>query len=65
MGIHENIGETFNPEDPKDIARAIKEILSNPKKYLLYRKNTEKTAQDLNWEKEEKKLIKLYKEISR
>lgn len=60
-----NIGATFNPEDPKDITRSINEILGNPKKYQEYKNNLEKATQELNWEKEGKKLIKLYKNLEK
>lgn len=59
------IGETFNPEDPKDIAKTIKDILGNSAKYNLYKQNLEKAAQDINWEKVSRRLLKLYKELDK
>ena len=57
------IGKTFNPDDPKDIAKAINEILTDKESYIKYRKNTEKAAQIYNWENESKKLVNLYKSL--
>lgn len=58
------IGFTFNPEDPKSIATAIDKVLGNDR----LREKMSRTALDLartkyNWEVEEKKLFKVYKEL--
>ena len=56
-----NIGCTFNPEDPKDIARAICEVLKDPEKYEQMRRNSREAAEIFNWENESKKLLALYR----
>ena len=55
-----NIGRTFNPEDPKDIARAIEEVLNDPKQYEEMQKNVRRAAEIFNWENESQKLLELY-----
>ena len=58
----DDVGATFDPEDPKDIARAIKEIFSDETKYKQMKENALKAAKEkYNWENEEKKLINLYR----
>ena len=61
--VEENkVGLTFDPEDPKDIARTVKEILSDETRYKQMRENAFKVAREkYNWELEEKKLINLYR----
>lgn len=59
------IGVTFDPESPKDIARAINFVLSN---YLLIkemRENARQAAKNLNWECESAKLLALYRDLDR
>jgi len=56
-----DVGVTFNPDDPKDIARAINTILSDDQMYLKMKKNAIKIAKKIfNWEKESKKILRLY-----
>ncbi len=62
--IENKVGVTFNPDDPEDIARAIKEIFSYPEKYREMRKNSLRAAKEkFNWEIEERKLLDLYESI--
>lgn len=57
-----NCGILFNPEDPQDIARAIKKILENPKKAKAMGDNGRRAFnKKYNWEVEEKKLLKVYR----
>ena len=59
-----NCGLCVDPENPQDIANAIKYIFENPVKADVMGKNGIKTVNDIyNWSVEEKKLIDLYKEI--
>ena len=55
------IGVTFDPEDPKDIARAIKSILDDAKAQAQMRANAHEAAKIYNWKREEKKLIEIYR----
>jgi len=55
-----DIGETFDPESPKSIAQAINKILDNSEYQKKLKENTKFAAADFTWEKEEKKLLKIY-----
>jgi len=58
------VGETFDPEDPEDIAKAVKKISQDPRRYERLKANALKAArEEYNWEMESKKLIKLYKNL--
>lgn len=54
------IGEVANPEDKLKIAQAINDIVLNQDKFNYYKKNCQKAKKVLNWENEEKLLLKLY-----
>ena len=57
-------GICVNPEDPKAVRDACLEMLNNPEKAQEMGKAGRKTVIDkYSWEKEEKKLIALYKEL--
>ena len=57
-------GICVNPESPEEIAKAVKMIMDNPELAKSMGKNgVEAVKNKFNWESEEKKLIKLYKEI--
>ena len=60
--VEENkVGATFDPENPKDIARAIKEIFADGNKYEKMRSRALRVAKaTYNWEIEERKLLKVY-----
>lgn len=56
-----NAGLCANPMQPQDIARAIDELLSQPKHCLDLGKNGQKAVkQSFNWQQEEQKLWRLY-----
>ena len=59
-----NLGKTFNPEDPKDIAAAINDVLSDKARYEEMRKNALEAAKVFNWENESKKLLAIYRNLS-
>lgn len=54
-------GVTFDPDDPQDIARAIRSILENVELQMHMRANAREAAKVYNWQQEEKKLVKIYK----
>ena len=58
-----NVGLTFNPEDPKDIAETIREILGSPEIRNNLRANGLLAAEAFNWEKESKKLLSNYRAL--
>jgi len=59
-----NLGKTFDPEDPKDIAAAINDVLSDKARYEEMRKNALEAAKVFNWENESKKLLTIYRNLS-
>ncbi len=62
LAIDEDLGVVFNPEEPKDIVRAIKELLK-PETYARKKQNVMDARQKYCWENEEKKLIDIYRNI--
>jgi len=59
--IHQHdIGYTFNPDDPRDISRAVNYIFENPERWQRMKQNTLTASQYYNWENESKKLLNLY-----
>jgi glycosyltransferase involved in cell wall biosynthesis len=59
------IGVTFDPEDPKSIAHAIRSILEDDKARERMRGNARKAAMLYNWQREEKKLIEIYRGLDK
>jgi glycosyltransferase involved in cell wall biosynthesis len=57
------VGCTFNPDDPKDIARAISWVFEDEKRLVELKENARRAAAVLNWENEEKKLLELYRKL--
>jgi glycosyltransferase involved in cell wall biosynthesis len=58
-----DLGKTFNPEDPRDIAGAINYVLSDKDRYERMKANALKAANIFNWENESKKLVEIYKRL--
>ena len=58
-----NVGTTFDPSNPKDIARAAMEILKAPEKWKNIKKNTDAVTLNYNWENESKKLKDIYRSL--
>ncbi|MCL0079968.1 glycosyltransferase [Dehalococcoidia bacterium] len=56
------IGETFNPYEPDSIVHSILELFDESK-YPLFKENVLIARQELNWEKESKKLLSVYERI--
>jgi len=56
-----NLGKTFDPNDPKDIAQAINYVLVDKTRYEQMKKNAAKASKVFNWENESKKLLEIYK----
>lgn len=57
------IGKTFNPENPEEIAAAINYILSDRQRYDTMRHNSMQAAKIFNWDNESKKLLTIYDEL--
>lgn len=63
--VFENeIGVVFNPEDPDDIASAIKSILDNPELFKKLKRNVKVFSENNHWDVEVVKLLKLYSSLS-
>ncbi len=56
------LGLTVDPESPHQIADAFEQLL-DPDEYNRYRQNVLHARQILNWEQEEQRLIRLYKQL--
>lgn len=57
------IGFVFDPEDPRMMAEHIRRFLNDPERRALYASNARLAKEELNWEKEQLRLIGLYQEI--
>jgi len=57
--LGEDIGFTFNPYDPKDIASIINKV-TRPQELTRLKQNVRKAAEKWCWEKEEPKLLQIY-----
>ncbi len=61
MILPNDCGKTCNPENPKEIADAISEMLKYPEKLKIMGKNGRKLVEErYNWKTEEKKILHLY-----
>jgi glycosyltransferase involved in cell wall biosynthesis len=58
--IGHQIGKTFAPDDPRDIARSIREILDDPASRERMAKNAIEASKLYNWENESQKLLQIY-----
>ena len=56
------VGEVIKSRQPKDLALQIESMIQN-EKYLLWKQNLIKAAEELCWENEEKELLKVYEKI--
>jgi len=55
------VGLCADPEDPQAIAAAMRCMFTDNEKRNRWRKNSLKAAKELNWEKEEQKMLKIYR----
>jgi len=59
-----NCGICVNPLDPKEIAEAIEYLIEHPDEARKMGENGRKAVlEKYNWEKESKKLLKIYEEL--
>jgi len=58
------IGATFDPSSPRDIARAIDYVLSDKDRYEEMRRNAVEASKVYNWENESKKLLAIYERLA-
>ena len=59
IAIEDDLGVTFNPEDPKDIEKSIRALLQ-PETYSKKKENVMSKRALYSWENEEKKLLTIY-----
>jgi glycosyltransferase involved in cell wall biosynthesis len=57
------VGCTFDPSSPQNIAQAVLHMLEDSEKLQRMKQNTFIAAQVYNWENESKKLIELYSQL--
>jgi len=58
------IGVTFDPESPQSIAESINKVMEDSILLKKFKENTHKAALDFTWEREEKKLLKIYENLT-
>jgi glycosyltransferase involved in cell wall biosynthesis len=58
------IGCTFNPDEPRDMVRAVEYIFEDPERWRRMKQNTIAASNCYNWENESEKFLSLYKTIS-
>jgi len=59
------LGCTCDPEYPRDIANAINWVLADKKRYKEMQRNALEAAKIFNWETESRKLLEIYRRLSR
>ena len=60
-----HFGICVNPADPNEISHAMTWLMEHPEQAIAMGKNGRKAIEeDFNWEKESKKLIDFYKDLS-
>ena len=60
-----NVAVLLNDLDPQIIAKAINELISDREKYQGLKENCLRTRMELNWNREQLKLIEFYRDIFR
>lgn len=60
---HYGIGETIQSHDPVHIARKMDHMLHDEKKRNEWQRNLASAAEELCWEREEKKLMEVYEQV--
>ena len=62
--VEYNIGVIIPSHDPHEIAIAANEMLKKTQQYVIWKENLRFAAEELCWEHEEKKLIKIYEHLA-
>jgi glycosyltransferase involved in cell wall biosynthesis len=59
------VGETFEDGNSRSLAKALNAILEEPEKMKRYAEAAQRAAGELNWEREERKLLEVYEKVLR
>ena len=59
-----DLGRTVDPSDPRLIGKTILEMTGDPEALQKWRKNAHKASEDLNWDREAEKLLKIYEKLA-
>lgn len=59
------IGTTFDPEDPIDIARAVRDVVSDRRRLDELRAAAARAAAELSWEREKGVFLEVFEELAR
>lgn len=60
-----NVGRISEDHEPQNIARILNQMLNDIEQQLIWKQNLIKAAKELNWEKEQEKLLKIIKKVVR
>jgi glycosyltransferase involved in cell wall biosynthesis len=62
--LEHGVGETFDPEDAADIARAIRLVLDDPDRHVRLRDRARRAAEVYSWERERPKLLSVVERVT-
>ena len=57
------VGAFIENHEPAHIANCIEKIFEDPIRFNTWKKNTERVRQELNWEKESKIIVSIFKQV--
>lgn len=57
------VGRISDDHDPQNIAKILNEMLNDTDQQIIWKQNLIKAAKELNWEKEQEKLLKIIKKV--
>lgn len=60
---HYNVGDFIDDHQPEHIAKKIKEIFADPAKLNMWKQNTARVREELNWENESKIIAGIFKQV--
>jgi glycosyltransferase involved in cell wall biosynthesis len=57
------VGAFIDNHEPRYIASRIREVFDDPRGLLLWKENTERVRQELNWEKESRIVLEIFEQV--